>query len=57
MALIQTYISKCFIGENGHYSIKILDRMFDIVGENHACEEREGEKFEADWTLHMFLNL
>ena len=57
MALIQTYILKCFMGENGHYSIKILDRMFDIVGENHAFEEREGEKFEADWTLHMFLNL
>ena len=45
------------MGENGHYSIKILDRLFDIVGENHAFEEREGEKFGADWTLHMFLNL
>ena len=42
------------MGENGHYSIKILDRLFDIVSENHAFEEREGEQFGADWTLHMF---
>ena len=45
------------MGENGHYSIKILDRLFDIVGENHASEEREGGKYGANWTLHIFLNL
>ena len=42
------------MGENGHYSFKILDRLFDMVSENHAFEEREGEKFGANWTLHMF---
>ena len=48
MALIQNYIPKCFIGENGHYSIKILDRLFDIVDENHSFEEREGGKESRD---------
>ena len=42
------------MGENGHYSFKILDRLFDMVSENHAFEEREGEKFGADSTLHLF---
>ena len=36
--------------ENGHYSMKILDRLYDIVGENHAFEEREGGKYGDDWT-------
>ena len=57
MALIQNYIPKCLMGENGHYSIKILERLFVIVGEIHAFEERESGKYGADWTLHMFLNL
>ena len=38
------------MGENGHYSFKILDRLFDMVSENHAFEEIEGGKYGADWT-------
>ena len=38
------------MGGNGYYSMTILDRLYDIVGENHAFEGREGGKYGADWT-------